>query len=71
MARHIAWSPESENDLSMIINYLISEWNVEVASRFLKDTEYHTNIIAKRPKLYPIIYKKQGLRNALFLNKIV
>ncbi len=65
MVRNIVWSPESENDLSMIINYLISEWSLEIASKFLKDTEYHVNIVSKTPKLYPIIYKKQKVRKCV------
>jgi len=65
MVKEVIWSPESEHDLAVIINYLITEWSLEIARNFLKDIEYHINNITKRPKLHPIIYKKPEFRKCV------
>ncbi|MFC5285246.1 type II toxin-antitoxin system RelE/ParE family toxin [Pedobacter alpinus] len=65
MTNEVIWSPESEIDLSIILDYLISDWNLEIATKFLKEIEYHINTISKNPKLYPIIYKPLKFRQCV------
>jgi plasmid stabilization system protein ParE len=70
MINEVIWSPESENDLSNILNYLIAEWDLKVATNFLNEIEKHIKAISENPKLYPIIYKNSNLDNVSSLNKI-
>ena len=62
MINEIVWSPESENDLSIILEYLVSKWNIKVATNFLNEIEYQIKLIDNNPKLYPIIQKEQQFR---------
>ncbi|KHJ39202.1 hypothetical protein PBAC_05150 [Pedobacter glucosidilyticus] len=34
MINEIVWSPESENDLSIILEYLVSKWNIKFIDNF-------------------------------------
>ncbi|OAQ39658.1 hypothetical protein A5893_08725 [Pedobacter psychrophilus] len=65
MYNEIIWSPESKEDLSNLLDYLISEWNLNIAEDFVQDLNYHINKIQNNPKLYPIIYKNNGIRQCV------
>ncbi|MBU0697209.1 MAG: type II toxin-antitoxin system RelE/ParE family toxin [Bacteroidetes bacterium] len=65
MVDELIWSPESEEDFLNILNYLISDWNVKIASDFVKDIEYHIEKIHNNPQSYPIIYKQEQVRKCV------
>lgn len=65
MINEIVWSPESENDLSIILEYLVSKWNIKVATLFLNEIEHQIKLIDNNPKLYPIIQKEQQFRRCV------
>lgn len=65
MINEIIWSLESENDLSMIITFLLKEWNLNVTNNFIKELDYHIDKISSNPQLYPIIYKPDQFRKCI------
>ncbi|WP_304065034.1 type II toxin-antitoxin system RelE/ParE family toxin [Pedobacter glucosidilyticus] len=67
MINEIVWSPESENDLSIILEYLISKWNIKVATHFLNEIEHQIKLIDNNPKLYPIIHEEQQFRQCVII----
>ncbi|MEO5909588.1 MAG: type II toxin-antitoxin system RelE/ParE family toxin [Pelobium sp.] len=65
MIDEVIWSPESEDDLSIIITFLLTEWNFNIANSFIKELDYHVNKIFFNPQLYPIIYKPEQFRKCV------
>ncbi len=65
MLNEIVWSPESKEDLSNLLDYLISEWNLKIAENFVQDLNYHMNKIQNNPKIYPSIYNNNGFRQCV------
>ena len=65
MSKVIAWSSFAEEDLDIIIEYLLKNWNNQVALQFVDLVEYLTTQIAFQPKMYPIINKKLKVRKCV------
>lgn len=65
MSNEVIWSPESKEDLSNLLDYLISVWSLKIAEDFVKNLEYQINRIQNNPKLYPIISKTNNFRRCV------
>ena len=65
MNNEVIWSPESEDDLSNIFNYLLIKWNFKIADNFINDVENKIQNIVKNPILYPIIHSELVIRRCV------
>ncbi len=65
MTKQIVWSPLSENDISDILNYLIANWDKNVAFRFITLTENILHQLAVNPKQFPFINKNERVRKCV------
>lgn len=65
MVKEVIWSPESENELSGILNYLITEWSIDIAKSLLDNVNEHIEKISLNPQLYPIIFRKGKFRKCV------
>jgi len=65
MAEQIIWSSASENDFGVILEYLISHWNERVVLKFIDKIDNTVSLIAKNPKLFPIINKDLKIRKCV------
>lgn len=65
MLNSIIWSPESEEDFSDILTYLISEWNLKIAENFIKDINYSVGNISRNPHLYSIAFEPEKIRSCV------
>lgn len=65
MNNELIWSPESKEDLLNLLDYLISEWNLNVAENFIKDLENQIKKIQNNPKINPIISKHNEFRRCV------
>jgi plasmid stabilization system protein ParE len=52
MALNVRWTPESEDTISDIINYLEQEWTEKEIRKFAQKTQKIILQIAKNPKMY-------------------
>lgn len=66
MTKRIIWSPKSERDLEIILNYLAQEWDNEVAVRFLDLIEHLLEQISFNPRQFPLIHKKLNIRKCYY-----
>ncbi len=55
MTKRIRWSPQADNDLDQILDYLNKKWSNSVAVRFLNRIDEMTELILNDPKLFPVI----------------
>lgn len=65
MPKQVIWSPQSENDFSNILDYLIEHWDRVVAEKFIDITDELINQISRNPKQYPIIQKYKKIRKSV------
>ncbi len=65
MTKQIVWSPLSENDISNILNYLVANWDINVANRFITLTENILLQLAVNPKQFPFINKNEKIRKCV------
>ncbi len=65
MPKPVIWSPQSENDFSNIIDYLIEHWDKVVAVKFIDITDELITQISINPKQYPIIHKPKKVRKCV------
>ena len=65
MTRKIIWSPLSEEDFENILIYLETEWDAEVAIKFIDLVDVLLVQIANNPKHYPLIHKKYNIRKCV------
>ncbi|MCC6866825.1 MAG: type II toxin-antitoxin system RelE/ParE family toxin [Ignavibacteria bacterium] len=54
MVKKITFSPEANEKLKDIILYLVNEWSVKSAVKFIKILEDKLNHIEQFPLLYPV-----------------
>jgi plasmid stabilization system protein ParE len=67
MPKKIVWSPLSENDFAMILEYLNENWNEKVTNQFIDLTENILDQISINPRQFPIIYKKEKIRKCVLI----
>jgi plasmid stabilization system protein ParE len=65
MPRQIIWSPQAENDLSLILEYLQEHWDKSVLLKFIDIVDEIINQISINPKQYPIIRKQKRIRKCV------
>jgi plasmid stabilization system protein ParE len=65
MHKPIIWSPLSEKDFALILDYLNKNWDSKVALNFIELTEISLNQISINPRQFPIFYKKKKIRKCV------
>jgi plasmid stabilization system protein ParE len=65
MHKPIIWSPLSENDFAIILDYLDKNWGSKVALNFIDLTENSLNQISYNPRQFPICYKRKRIRKCV------
>lgn len=65
MPKKIIWSPDSERDLGLILEYLAREWDSSVSIKFLDLIEELTEQVSLNPRQFPIIHKKLNIRKCV------
>ena len=56
-------SPQAENDILNILDYLKQNWNQKVIDDFLKKLESFYLIVATNPRLFGYYNKRKNIRN--------
>ncbi len=65
MPKKIIWSPDSERDLEIILEYLSDEWESSVAVKFLDIMEDLTKQISINPRQFPLIHNRLNIRKCV------
>jgi len=65
MHKPIIWSPLSEKDLALILDYLDKNWGPEVSLNFIELTENSINQISLNPRQFPIFQRKLKIRKCV------
>lgn len=65
MPKKIIWSPKSEKDLEIILEYLSTEWDESVAQKFIDIVDVLLDQILINPKQFPLIHKKLTIRKCV------
>ncbi len=65
MAKQVVWSPLSEGDLEVVLDYLQNEWNTTVVNNFLERIENLIGQITQNPKQFPLVNKKRKIRKCV------
>lgn len=65
MTRAVIWSPDSEKDIEIILDYLAAKWNHRVVAAFLTKIENTIQFIQEDPHIFPIIHKKLQIRKSV------
>jgi plasmid stabilization system protein ParE len=65
MPKQVIWSPQSENDFSNILEYLLQNWDKKVVIRFIDIVDELINQITINPKQFPVIQKKLKIRKCV------
>lgn len=65
MHKSVIWSPLSEKNLEIVLEYLENNWNRLVVTRFIDQIDTLISQIAKNPKQFPIINKKRKVRKCV------
>ena len=68
MEIRIVWSPESEDDFSNILNYLILKWSLKISNNFIEDINNSIDKISKNPLSYSVSYEPEQIRSC-FVSK--
>ena len=65
MTKPILWSPLSETDFNLILDYLQTNWNDEVVEDFIQITEGIVNQISINPSQFPVINKRKKVQKCV------
>ena len=65
MTKPIIWSPLAERDLETVLDYLMKNWNKEVAISFIDIIEHLIDQIEHHPKQFPLVNKKRHIRKCV------
>ena len=65
MPKKIIWSPDSERDLALILEYLAREWDSSVSIKFLDLIEELSEQVSLNPRQFPLIHKKLNIRKCV------
>ena len=57
MPKQIIWSPLSQKDFALILDYLQNYWDNKVVQVFIEITERSIEQISNNPKQFPLINK--------------
>jgi plasmid stabilization system protein ParE len=65
MHKTIIWSPLSEKDFALILDYLDKNWGPKVALNFIELTENSLNQISLNPRQFPFFYRRKKIRKCV------
>jgi plasmid stabilization system protein ParE len=65
MPKPISWSPQANEDLDGIMNYLASKWDNSVSIKFLNLVDTIVKQIAINPRQSPVINKSLNIRKCV------
>jgi len=65
MPKQVIWSPQSERDLLLILDYLRDNWGNSVSAKFIDIVDDLVHQIALHPKLFPLIQRKYQVRKCV------
>lgn len=65
MHKPIIWSPLSEKDFALILEYLDENWGPMVSINFIDLTENSINQISDNPRQFPIFQKRLKIRKCV------
>lgn len=65
MAKQIVLTKTAILDLKKIVQYLLSEFGVEVSNKFLARFDEVCATIANNPSIYPMVYEKRNTRKGV------
>lgn len=51
----VIWSPASELDLEIILNYLQKKWNSRIIAKFINKIDDTIGLLQEDPEIFPII----------------
>lgn len=70
MVKKVIFSPVANERLKEIINYLVKEWSVSSAEKFLNILEVKLSLISKFPLLYPAFKDEQDIHYCVINEQI-
>jgi plasmid stabilization system protein ParE len=62
MPKQVIWSPQPENDLSQIVDYLRKIWEIKVSIKLIDIKDEIVNQISLNPRQFPVIQKRKKIR---------
>ena len=65
MTNNIIWSPAATKDLNTILTYLQDNWEERIINVFLNKLDESILLIAKTPKIFPIINSDLQIRKCV------
>jgi len=66
----VIWTPESLETLNSNLDYLLAEWNDDVALKFLDRVDEVISVIKLTPEIYPILNKNDQIRRCVVVKQI-
>lgn len=55
MNRKVIWSPASEHDFEMILEYLQNTWSKRVTANFINRVDDTLGLILEAPEIFPMV----------------
>jgi plasmid stabilization system protein ParE len=68
MALQIEWTPQALQDFQEVILYLETNWNTEIADRFIATTDARLSLLAEQPLIGIRSEKQIEIRSILVSN---
>jgi plasmid stabilization system protein ParE len=65
MAAEIRWSDNAISDYNNVVDYLLFEWNEDIALRFIEILEHKVQLILKQPYTGMLSSKASDIRSIL------
>lgn len=65
MTREIIWSPDAENDLVTILEYLELKWSSRITRRFINKIDDNIELILEDPRIFPLINQDMQIRKSV------
>jgi plasmid stabilization system protein ParE len=66
----VIWTPESLETLNSNLDYLLAEWNDDVALKFLDRVDEVISVIKLTPEIYPLLNKNDQIRRCVVVKQI-
>lgn len=70
MVKKVVFSPEANERLKETINYLVKEWSVNSAEKFINILEVKLSLISKFPLLYPAFKDEKDIHYCVINEQI-
>jgi plasmid stabilization system protein ParE len=70
MTKEVIWSPDSENDIKAILDYLEKKWNNTIIVKFLNKVDDTINLILEDPQIFPVINEELQIRKSVITKQI-